>query len=187
LRKQAAIAGILAGMNNLASLAHVASPATPAFNSSFYTTAATVIPVLFLAIAVQGRMYDDLLKAYVNAGGRLIRPTAAALLAVLILFFGITGESQALFILYRQSATSLPDVALPTAIGLTVLAGASPAVALVKSVYSTGRELPARTTTQNTGGEPQEEQHQPLARISDTDEAPTPGQEMTAPGEAAPS
>jgi hypothetical protein len=174
-------------MSNLASLAHVASPATPAFNSSFYTTAATVIPVLFLAIAVQGRMYDDLLKAYVNAGRRLIRPTAAALLAMLILFFGIIGESQALFILYRQNAAPLPDVALPTAIGLTILAGASPAIALVKSVSSTKRELPGTTTTQNTGGEPEEEQHQPPVRISNTAEAPTPGQETTAPGQAAPS
>jgi hypothetical protein len=35
----------------------------PAFNGLFYATAATIIPVLFLAIAVQGPLYGDLLKA----------------------------------------------------------------------------------------------------------------------------
>lgn len=52
-------------MTSLASLAHQASP--PAFNSAFYATAATVIPVLFLAIAVQGRSYENLLKASAGA------------------------------------------------------------------------------------------------------------------------
>jgi hypothetical protein len=47
--------GILAAMTSLALLAHAAHAAPPAFNSTFYATAATVIPVLFLAIAVQGR------------------------------------------------------------------------------------------------------------------------------------
>lgn len=35
-----------------------------AFNGVFFATVATVIPVLFLAIAVQGRMYQDLVDAY---------------------------------------------------------------------------------------------------------------------------
>ena len=37
-------------MTSLATLAH-ASPAAPAFNASFYIVTATIIPVLFLAIA----------------------------------------------------------------------------------------------------------------------------------------
>ncbi len=46
-------------------LAHVL--AAPAFNTAFYSVTATVIPVLFLAIAVQGRLYEDLVKAGVEA------------------------------------------------------------------------------------------------------------------------
>ena len=37
--------------------------AAPAFNALFYATIATIIPVLFLAAAVQGRAYQDLLAA----------------------------------------------------------------------------------------------------------------------------
>jgi len=55
---------MLAAMTSLASLAHGARAATPAFNGLFYATAATIIPVLFLAIAVQGPLYGDLLKAF---------------------------------------------------------------------------------------------------------------------------
>jgi hypothetical protein len=54
---------MLAAMSSLATLAHAAAPATPAFNGLFYATAATIIPVLFLALAVQGRMYENLLQA----------------------------------------------------------------------------------------------------------------------------
>jgi hypothetical protein len=54
---------MLAAMSSLASLAHEARTAAPAFNGLFYATAATIIPVLFLAIAVQGPLYGDLLKA----------------------------------------------------------------------------------------------------------------------------
>ena len=36
--------------------------AAPAFNGLFYATAATIIPVLFLALVVQGALFDDLVK-----------------------------------------------------------------------------------------------------------------------------
>jgi hypothetical protein len=42
-------------------LAH--SHSAPPFNGLFYATVATVIPVLFLAIAVQGTLHQDLIKA----------------------------------------------------------------------------------------------------------------------------
>jgi len=55
-------------MTSLTPLAQSAAHATsPAFNGLFYATAATIIPVLFLAIALQGRMYEDLLKAASDA------------------------------------------------------------------------------------------------------------------------
>jgi hypothetical protein len=54
---------MLVAMSSLATLAHDA-PAPSAFNSAFYATVATVIPVLFLAIALQGNTHQDLLLAY---------------------------------------------------------------------------------------------------------------------------
>jgi hypothetical protein len=48
---------------------HAAAP----FNANFYIAAATVIPVLFVAIAVQGTLYEALLKTTSLAGWRLIR------------------------------------------------------------------------------------------------------------------
>jgi hypothetical protein len=53
---------MLAAMSSLASLARATASAAPAFNSTFYATVATVIPVLFLALAIQGRMYEQLLR-----------------------------------------------------------------------------------------------------------------------------
>jgi hypothetical protein len=55
-----------------AALAH--APAAVPFNANFYITAATVIPVLFLAIAVQGRTYENLLKAFSDAFRRWMTP-----------------------------------------------------------------------------------------------------------------
>src|SRR5258708_6016603 len=49
-------------------LAH-GQPAPP-FNADFYSVAATVIPVLFLAVAVQGHAYQDLLSSATDAGRR---------------------------------------------------------------------------------------------------------------------
>jgi hypothetical protein len=54
-------------MTSLATLAHTVS-APPPFNGLFYATAATIIPVLFLAIAVQGRGYESLLEGLVTRG-----------------------------------------------------------------------------------------------------------------------
>jgi len=43
---------MLAAMTSLAALAQNAGAAPPAFNGLFYATVATIIPVLFLALAV---------------------------------------------------------------------------------------------------------------------------------------
>ena len=40
--------------------------AAPAFNGLFYGTVATAIPVLFLAVAIQGRTYQNLLDLYTD-------------------------------------------------------------------------------------------------------------------------
>lgn len=46
-----------------------ATHAAPAFNGLFYATAATVIPVLFLAFAVQGRAWQKMLQTAAMAAG----------------------------------------------------------------------------------------------------------------------
>lgn len=59
---------MMTAMISLVALTHAAT--APAFNSLFFATAATMIPVLFLAIAVQGTTYQDLVKAYLAANRR---------------------------------------------------------------------------------------------------------------------
>jgi hypothetical protein len=55
-------------MSSLATLARAASSAAN-FNSPFYATVATIIPVLFLALAVQGKVFQD----FLDRGGKLTR------------------------------------------------------------------------------------------------------------------
>jgi hypothetical protein len=82
------------------------------FQPEFYITCATVIPVLFLAVAVQGRTYASLVKA-AKVGKRLkpgqtqypwqwvLRDFALLQLANFILLAGSAGEGMALYVLYR--------------------------------------------------------------------------------------
>jgi len=150
----------LAGMTSLASLAHGASAATPPFNTAFYATAGTIIPVLFLAIAVQGSLYSDLLKASTKtldrfrerrAGSspprRVLRAWIASLLvsllasctAITILIFGVTGEIQALASLSSQQVVGDPHGPLIAAVLLTLASAAGPAIAFVGTVVTISR------------------------------------------------
>ena len=86
---------------------------TKHFPSDFYITCATVIPVLFLAVAVQGRAYEAVLRASLSAAqarlgeqwtrqltpllkSRLLKFTAYAIVVA-----GGFGELVALLVLYR--------------------------------------------------------------------------------------
>ena len=141
---------MLAGMS-LALLARDA--ATPAFNGLFYATAATIIPVMFLALAVQGSLYNDLLKASVEALGRFttrsgdrssrrraLRAWTASILAscaaITILIFGVTGEIEALVSLSLQHVEGDPDGPLIAAVMLTLASAAGPALALVGALVT---------------------------------------------------
>jgi hypothetical protein len=125
-------------MTSLATLTHTA-PA-PAFNGLFYATTATIIPVLYLAIALQGSTYQDLLRAIKPAVRRQIEndrssqvPALLALLAIpiLIIGFGAFGETYSLIALYTRSANAnLAPVVLEAAIFLILAAAAGPLVAL---------------------------------------------------------
>src|ERR1700735_3347788 len=123
---------MLAAMSSLASLAHGARAAAPAFNGLFYATAATIIPVLFLAIAVQGPLYGDLLKASAATLGRFrehragssprrlvlrlwIGSVLASSAAVAILIVTVGGEIEALLSLNMERAYGDPHAAIAAA------------------------------------------------------------------------
>ncbi len=90
--------------------------AAPAFNALFYATIATIIPVLFLAAAVQGRAYQDLLAAAFPARERRFTGTRRQqqrarnrvgilrTAAIAIVAFSVAGELEALISLQVQSA-----------------------------------------------------------------------------------
>jgi hypothetical protein len=87
------------------------------FPSDFYVTCAAVIPVLFLAVAVQGPTYESVFKAALQAdalaGQRYAQRRQAGLagvmsllllgIALVILIAGSVGEGLALWILYQGS------------------------------------------------------------------------------------
>jgi hypothetical protein len=148
---------MLAGMSSLALLArHHAAP--PAFNGLFYGTAATLIPVFFLALAVQGGLYETLLRGadkaadyeQKGANAAFLRQIAGGavglagiipqLIAYAILAFGIGGEITAINALSNQKAGS--DAHAFVYLAAIVLAGAiglSPALAFLASLWrSTG-------------------------------------------------
>jgi hypothetical protein len=60
-------------MTSLTALAHSTAPAAPVLSSTFYATAATVIPVLFIAISLQGQFQQDLLSGIASAVRWLLR------------------------------------------------------------------------------------------------------------------
>src|ERR1700689_1254898 len=137
---------MLAVMSSLASLAHEARTVAPAFNGLFYATAATIIPVLFLAIAVQGPLYGDLLKASGTTLRRFrehkagssprrlglhlwVGSVLASGAAVAILIVTVGGEIEALLSLNAQRAYGDPHAAIAPAVLLTAAAAIAPALA----------------------------------------------------------
>jgi hypothetical protein len=135
-------------------LAHTTKPQP--FNADFYTAAATIIPVLFLAVALQSRIYDDLLGAlgaelrrWFNDMGEpgsirsFIRYQVILLLAVAILTDSAFAEITALISLYLRRPFQPAQNVLTPAILLVLVAMAGPATALIKAVNSaTDRPAP---------------------------------------------
>lgn len=179
----------------------------PRSTACFYATVATVIPVLFLALALQGRVYQDLLKAFRDTVTRdwdeymerrlpaTSRPRLASLLwltteaafavlmplygAGLILVMGALGEITAILVLAQGSAGVLDRVTVEvSAIFLTVAAVAYPAIAFFRATQL----LTAPVADGPEAGTPQ-----PGTGTGDTAAPPPqPGQEQ-AEGEPAPS
>jgi hypothetical protein len=149
-------------------VAHTAA-AAPAFNTAFYATAATVIPVLFLAIAVQGRALETVTRAATSAAhdyqrarrsrARLKAVTAhfRALLTVavasLIVIDGVAGEMIAIVALQNRKGGAETFVATAIVV-LTFAAAATPAVtfgrAFRKTMALLTEPLGAAETTAST-------------------------------------
>jgi hypothetical protein len=127
-------------------LAH--SHAAPAFNGLFYATGATVIPVLFLALAVQGRTYEDLLKAISARAARIgtaveLRQrlanaaiVLAALAAVALIIMAGIAEMYAFDALQTGSAQLIDVISVYYAVFvLTLGVVAPPTVSFLKAVW----------------------------------------------------
>jgi hypothetical protein len=136
-------------MDILAALAHTAAPTAPAFNGLFYATVATIIPVLFLAIAVQGRMHENVLKAADDLARRVVgsgpeyqkwvanfASTGALGIAIFIVVYGAAGEIEAVIALFNRHPALDPTFVLQGTIFLTAAAAAGPGLALAKSLLS---------------------------------------------------
>lgn len=149
-------------MTSLTALAQAGHTKAPPFNGLFYATAATIIPVLFLAIAVQGPMYASLIKAAAQADKRMDQPLAesakipralaaiaivavymtSTVLAMTIVTTGVIGEIEALASLYRQHTEGSGSDVLGATVFLTIAVALGPAVAALKVIFSTIRSDP---------------------------------------------
>ncbi len=108
------------------------------FHPDFYVTCATVIPVLFLAVAVQGTSYQDLLDTLVKAARAPVnsppllqlRAYAAALLTALVAVvvggLGSLGEIEALYTLYLGREAGDRGLVLAATLGLLLATAAGP-------------------------------------------------------------
>jgi len=102
---------------------------TEKFNADFYVTCATVIPVLFLAAAVQGQAFVFLLQRAERATAQQrqwITRRFFRLRVTAIVIAGIAGEPIALWALYRESERpwQRPTVLAATLILLLAVAAA---------------------------------------------------------------
>jgi hypothetical protein len=81
------------------------------FNADFYITAASVIPVLFLALTVQGELFDIMLTTMFKGytGGRPVVGYAANLMLSVIVYAGV-GEGFAIFGIYDRHADEWMDL-----------------------------------------------------------------------------
>jgi hypothetical protein len=132
------------------------APALTASGIAFYAAAATIIPVLFLALAVQGTLYQNILKAADAANQRFLanirrpRSGVAALALILItslfaaiLLFAAVAERSAIVALYQGDATAATGNLVVTStsalIGITAIV---PAIAYLGTVIRMLRATP---------------------------------------------
>jgi hypothetical protein len=145
---------MMTAMTSLASLAHAV--AAPAFNGLFYATTATIIPVLFLALTLQGTIFDRALRAYHSATkaaftsapgwqstATLFAASVLRMTLTLILLAGVGGEALAIYALSQQQASaSTQHHVLSSAIILTFATAAGPIISNA-TAYAAAHRAPA--------------------------------------------
>lgn len=137
---------------------------------AFYATVATVIPVLFIALAVQGTTVQWLAVTYFRRAGDLsfvkklpsrprafrvmVLPAAALALSVvgavhaLILVGGVLGEFFAIYALYQGADTSWHRfVVLVSVTFLIIMVAAGPLVAFFKVAFESRRKAAPPATS----------------------------------------
>jgi hypothetical protein len=122
------------------------------FNADFYITCATVIPVLFLAVAVQGQVYDAALRnslqqARTGRHNRRISKYSTRIFSLLlflaayvILLAGIGGELTALLALYAGAEGGAKLFTLLATLALVIAAAAGPLARFATLRYIEGPE-----------------------------------------------
>lgn len=133
------------------------------FNSNFYITAATVIPLLYITLFLQSQIIQNLSRSFLRVGAKisdqffrkaemsrrapllfldLILLAALFVLLVLICliiaaaFAGIVAEALSLWALYYQSDNvTMRAIALWSMLGLLVLVSANPTITIVRNIF----------------------------------------------------
>lgn len=145
-------------MTSLALLAH--SAAAPAGNSTFLTVAATIVPVLLLAVTIQGRTYQEMLALKIS-------PAAAWLLTASVLSVGCLGEITALITLYTGTPATAPALIVLIVTVLLTLAIAGAALVMFMTAENQ-RKASARQQGED------ERQQQAEITVGPIDERPGP-------------
>lgn len=118
------------------------------FNADFYIVAATVIPVLFLAVTLQGPTYERILNSWrVNAKkaaeadtstnplATLLVAASSYVAAIVILLMGFGSEADAILALYRRrSATGLAFFVLFTIMTLMATVAFGPLAQFLRTL-----------------------------------------------------
>jgi len=118
------------------------------FDASYYETAATVIPVFFLALTLQGRTYEDLMTRWRSSATqtptelwpqiRFMLSAFVAIIVALAVFFGIYGEYLALRAVYTGKATSaIRQSVFVASIGLLAVVAAAPLYSFLTAYFGT--------------------------------------------------
>ncbi len=158
-------------MTSLAALTYAARTTAPAFNGLFFATAATIIPVLFLALAVQGRGYENVLEylkfqahRVESRGWTAYIAMCLFLAAFLIPAYGTIGEIVAVYALYQEQAGSVTTQnVLAAAILLTAMTAVAPVLAFVRNFFDIldGQAAPQHPADTAPDGEAQSETDKP--------------------------
>jgi hypothetical protein len=187
--------GMLTAMTLTPPAAALAAAAVPPFNTALYATAAGVIPILFLGIALQSTRYEQLTKAITKAAERALDSetwyegfgfralySVYVTAACLTLVYGVAGEIAAILALANEEAGW---VAIALAAGapiiLTLVIAAGPAAEYGKSAWAVATLL---TTAGTASGEQQPQPPAEPGRESPGGTEPPPGTADDTPGQA---